>query len=242
MEKLIWKGSILFFASVAALLLSTITVSAITVTDNLDDVFDGRLNTFGSRPNIDITTVTYELSGDTVTLTITVEGNIVDSEHIKYTIWTNSTLISGYAAQYINGTGYVLKDGTIVDSEVSVSQGNTIIFTFTRLSDSTEVEEIVGYAMENSEDFSNTWADYAPNNFSPWYSGDDDDDTGDDEDDTGDDEDDTVDDDDDVIISPNGDDTGGDGNGGNGGGITGFEAIAVIAAIAVALIILRRKK
>ena len=141
----------------------------------------------------------------------------------------NGTSLSGYVAQYRNGIGYVL-DVTVVDSEVSVSQGNTIIFTFTR-SGSTEIGEIVGSAMENSEDPSQGWMDYVPNDFSPWYGGDEDDD-----DDTGDD------DDDDVIISPNGDDTGGDGNGGNGGGIPGFEAIAVIAAIAVALIILRRKK
>jgi len=48
--------------------------------------------------------------------------------------------------------------------------------------------------------------------------------------------------DDDVIVSPNGDNTGSNGNGDNGGGTPGFEAIAVIAAIAIALIILRRKK
>jgi len=230
-----WKSSILLFVGLGILVVSAVTVSAVTVTDPIDDVYDGTLETFGSRPNIDITTVTYELSGDTVTLTITVNGNIVDSEYILYTIFTNGTSLSGYVAQYQNGNGYVLKDTTIIDSEVLVSHGNTIIFTFTR-SDLIGIGEIWGSAMENSEDYSQGWMDYAPNSFSPYYSGDDDDDTGDDDDDTGDD------DDDDVIISPNGDDTGGDGNGGNGGGIPGFEAITVIAAIAVALIILRRKK
>ncbi len=221
-----WKSSILLFVGLAILVMSAVTVSAVTETDTIDDVYDGTSETFGSRPNIDITTVTYELSGDTVTLSMTVNGNIVDSGYILYSIFTNGTSLSGYVAQYQNGTGYVLKDTTIIDSEVLVSQGNTIIFTFTR-SDLTGIGEIWGSAMENSEDYSQGWLDYAPNSFSPYYSGDDDDDTGDDDDDTGDDDD---------------DDTDGDGNGGNGGGIPGFEAIAVIAAIAVALIILRRKK
>ena len=44
------------------------------------------------------------------------------------------------------------------------------------------------------------------------------------------------------LVSSSGDDTGGDGNGGNGGGTPGFEAVAVIAALAIALILLRKKK
>lgn len=44
------------------------------------------------------------------------------------------------------------------------------------------------------------------------------------------------------LVSSSGNDTGGDGNGGNGGGTPGFEAVAVITALAIALILLRKKK
>ena len=222
----IWKGIIFLFIGLVALLLSTITASSLTVTDDIDDVYSSVSETFGSKPNVDITTMTYELSGDSVTLTMTVKGNIVDSGYITYTIWTNSTLLSGYTAQYNNGTGFVLKDmGDMVDSDFLVSQGNTIIVTFT-LSDSTEVETLVGYAMESSEGYVDAWADYAPSSFSPWYSEDDDDEP--------------IDDDDEPI--DDGDDTAGDGDGDKGGGTPGFEAVAVIVALAIIFIILRRKK
>ncbi|ENO12219.1 hypothetical protein MBGDC06_00737, partial [Thermoplasmatales archaeon SCGC AB-539-C06] len=141
---------------------------------------------------------------------------------------------------YRNGTGYVGKDVTVVDSEVSVSQGNTIIFTFTR-SGSTEIGEIVGYTMENSEDYIQGWADYAPNDFSTWFSGDDDDAVDEDESDEDDEDEDTTGDDEDIIL-PNGDDTDGDGNGDKGGGTPGFEILAFIVALAIAFIILKRKK
>ncbi|MCK4996265.1 MAG: hypothetical protein KAR55_05185, partial [Thermoplasmatales archaeon] len=185
------------------------------------------------RPNIDITTVTYELSGDTVTLSMTVKGNIVTSDYILYSIWwTDGDLLTGYVAQYRNGNGYVMKDVTILDSEFSISPGNTITFTFTRL-DITEFTGVVGSAKESAEDYSNTWIDNAPDDLN--LGGDDE--PGDDEEPGDDDPN-----DDDDEIPPNGDDTGGNGNGENGGGTPGFEAIAVITALAIALILLRRKK
>lgn len=214
-KNLFWKSSILLLVGVAALLLSTITVSAITLTDGEDDVIDGATDTFVSRPNIDVTTVTCELSGNTVTLTMTVKGSIIDSEYIKYTIWTDSDLISSYGAQYWNGDGYVLKDSDFIDSEFSISQGNTIIFTFTK-SDTVEITEVVGSAKEDSEDYSNHWIDNAFGD----YPGDDDDDE----------------------IPPDGDDTESNSNGDDDEGTPGFEVIAVIAAIIVALIILKKRK
>ncbi len=227
-------GIILLFVGFAILVMSAVTVSAVTETDAIGDVYDVVSDTIVSRPNIDITTLSYEINGDTATLTMTVNGNIMDSEYITYGMTlSNSTRLSiGYMMSYTNGVGMVLKDMTnFMDSEVSVSQGNTIIATFT-LSEGeiTDFEVFWGYNMERDEELGGRWFDYAPNPYSPYYSGDDDDDVEPDEDD------------DEDIILPNGDDTSGGGNGDKGGGTPGFEAIAVIAAVAVALIILRRKK
>ena len=77
-----------------------------------------------------------------------------------------------------------------------------------------------GSNMEIDEEIGERWFDYAPNTYSPYYSEDDDDDVEPDED----------------------DDTSGDSNGDKGEGTPGFEAIAVIVALAIAFIILRRKK
>jgi hypothetical protein len=228
-----WKRNILLFTGLSILVISAVNVSAVTLTDGINDVYAGTSETFVSRPNIDIITVTYELSEDTVTFSMTVNGNIVDSEYILYTIWTNRNLTSGYTAQYQNGNGYVMKDMAFLDSEVSISQGNTIIFTFTQ-PDSIKIVEFVGSAMESHEDYSQGWIDYAPDDYL-WDSEDEDEPDVDDEDEdtTGDDED---------IILQNGDDIGGDGNGDKGDGAPGFEAIVVAVALAIVFIILRRKK
>ena len=70
----VWKGSILLFVGLAILVMSAVTVSAVTVTDDIGDVVDGLEETFVNRPNIDITTLSYEINGDMVTLTMTVLG------------------------------------------------------------------------------------------------------------------------------------------------------------------------
>ena len=159
-----WKISILLFVGIAILLLSTITVTAITITDGKDDVMNANLEKFVSRPDIDIRTVTCEKTGDTVTLTMTVEGNIVDSEYITYAIKPNgdfSNYFSGYLAQYHNGNGFVMKDSALISTDFSISQVNTIMFSFT-WSDNTEITSVIGYGMEQSDAYNITWMDYAP--------------------------------------------------------------------------------
>lgn len=218
------KKSILLFVGLAILVMSTVTVTAVTETDDIADVYDVVREKNVSRPNIDITTLSYEINGYTVTLTMTVFRQIIDSEYITYgmTLSNSTQLNIGYTMSYTNGVGIVLKDMTnFVDSEVSVSQGNTIIATFTLSEgESTDFEVFWGYNMEIDEEFGERWFDYAPNSYSPYYNGDDDDDVEPDEN----------------------DDTSGDSNGEKGGGTPGFEAIAVIVALAIAFIILRRKK
>jgi hypothetical protein len=214
----------------------TITVSAFTVTDGKDDVMDGKLNKFVSRPDIDIRTVTCEISGDTVTLTMTVEGNIVDSEYIIYTIKPNgniSDFFSGTVAQYQNGISYVMKDMAAIPSDFLISEGNTIIFSFT-WSDSTEISNVMGSAMEHSSDYKNNWIDYAPddylsvNDVEDQEPDDETDESGDEK--TGDD-----------IIIDNKDETITEGNGSDGG-IPGFELILIMLSILVVLFLKRKNK
>ena len=225
------KKSILLFVGLAILVMSTVTVTAVTETDDIGDVYDVVREKIVSRPNIDITTLSYEINGDTVTLTMTVNRHIIDSEYITYgmTLSNSTQLNIGYTMSYTNEVGIILKDMTnFVDSEVSVSQGNTIIATFTLSEgESTDFGVFWGYNMEIDEEVGGRWFDYAPNPYSPYYSGDDDDDVEPDENDEPIDE---------------YDDASGDSNGDKGGGTPGFEAVAVIVALVIAFIILRRKK
>lgn len=235
-KKYFWKSSILFFVTIAILILLTITVSAFTVTDGKDDVMDGELNKLVSRPDIDIRTVTCEISGGTVTLTMTVEGNIVDSEYIIYTIKPNGNIsdyFSGTVAQYQNGISYVMKDMAAIPSDFSISQGNTIIFSFT-WSDSTEISKVMGSAMEHSSDYKNTWIDYAPNDYLP-VNDVEDEEPDDETDESGDEE--TGDD----LIVDNEDETVTEGDGSNGG-TPGFELILIILSILVVLYLKRKNK
>jgi hypothetical protein len=222
-KKYFLKNGILLFVVVNLLLLSTVTVNAVTLIDDIDDVYDVKNEIFVSRPDIDIITVKCELNGDIANLSMTVKGNIVDSEFIKYSIWTNSDLISGYGAQYFNGMGFIFKDMNKIGSEFSILKGNTISFTFT-ISDTTKIIEVVGSAMEFSEENNNTWIDNVPNELF-WGGGDEDDEQSDDDE-----------------IPPNGDDTVTKGNGDGEGGTPGFELLVFILAVAIALIIIRKKK
>jgi hypothetical protein len=84
----------------------------------------------------------------------------------------------------------------------------------------------------SSEDPVDYWTDVTTNYFELFPSEDEEDDVDEEEPEI----------DDEDVISPNGDDTGGNGNGDKGGETPGFELLAVIVAFAITFIILRRKK
>ena len=214
----LWKSSMLI-VGVVVLLLSTLTVSA--ESDDAGDVWHWRVSETawswehsGGKPNIDITSVSYTITGSEATLTMTVAGTIEDSEEIIYYMHlVGDDETTYYQAFYVNGEGMVMGyggySGFFEQLENPVS-GNTFTATF-EIDNPDATYSVWAYSGEYAEvgdESGEAWWDYAPNTYSPWYTG--------------------------------GDGNGGD-NGG-GGGTPGFETLAVIAALGAAFIILRRRK
>jgi hypothetical protein len=155
----------------------TINVSAVTGIDDIGDVYDGISKIVVSKPNIDITTMTYELKMNNVTLTMTVDGNISDSETVQYSITLSNDINSstGYTMYYTNGTGRVLKDwSSQVDSNIWISNENTIVVTF-ELSENeiSDFNLFMGFNTEYNEDTKELqWVDSAPDDYvTAWYGG-----------------------------------------------------------------------
>ncbi|MBS3801804.1 MAG: hypothetical protein KGY65_03550 [Candidatus Thermoplasmatota archaeon] len=245
----------LFIGAVAFILTIGGTVAAITETDDVGDVWhyqetDGGWSWdkySGDKPNLDITEVSHSFDGNEVTLTMKVNGIIEDSEEITYILYLDGDN-SNYGAYYTNNAGYVGGEGEasgfydMIDSPVS---GNTFSATF-EVDNPDESYTVYGYTQEyiGSEEH---WGDYAPNEYAPWHSEDDDTDDTDETDDT--DDSDSGDDTDDGTT--NGDDdstdeaTDGTSNGEDspGNGTPGFELMLVFLAIIVATIfIIKRRK
>lgn len=258
----LWKSSMLIIG-VAILILSSIPVSAETETDPTGDIYHWRYSETawswgpydGDKPNIDITSVSYEINGQQATLEMTVDGSIQDSENFIYFIHIVSDE-GTYQAFYTNGLGMYggtlgyQGQGGMLDNPVS---GNTFTAVFD-IQDPDATFTVWGEAIEYTslEDTqtSEWWGDWAPATYAPWYTGEDEEitcyrcnpQTGELESDifegdecpTGwqasppDCEDDTT--------EENGNDNG------DGDGTPGFEALALISAVAIALMILRRRK
>ena len=219
----LWKSSMLI-VGISVLVLSSLTASAETITDGIDDVYHWEYSetswnwgyNVGDKPNIDITEVTYTVSGTQLTLTLTVDGTIDDSELVMYFAYYNSDDAS-YWMSYANGQGlsmYSTSTGGGVGSTPTVS-GNTLSCTFDSFEgDPADFEAYgTGYQYTVAGDATvEYWVDWAPDSYFEGGNGDGD----------------------------NGDD--GNGDNGSGGGTPGFETLVVIAALGIALIILRRRK
>lgn len=268
----LWKCSLLF-VGVTVLLMSSLTVSASTVSDDQEDVLhfiNGYYEqTPVSKPSIDIQEISADISGDEITLTVTLwpggtfnrgddQGiilllyyNTSDATYIMtYTDYIGIGAIGATLGAPIGTGGYIPSSGEVVIN------GNTLTSTLNKVGDDetaiafcaiTHLWEYYGTAEQYTGqhwtdiigDFPYT-IDYAPNG------GDSDGDGDGDGDGTGDGDGDS-DGDGAGDGDGDGDGTGGDGDGdgdedGSGSGTPGFETLAVIAALGVALIILRRKK
>lgn len=233
--------------SIFMLVFTSVSVSA--VNDPSGDVYHQivsgsgfRYELSGERDNVDITDISYTTSGSDVTLSLTVEGSITDSENYHYWGYLKKNDDSYYQMWYYEGSGLISAGGDFggyfdMEPTFDISNGGkTLSYTFTDIEPEV-VYEPWGYAAEyvdySGGEGGEAWIDYAPGSYAPWYSpGDDDDDTGDDDDTAGDD--DTTGDDDD-------DDDGGGNNGSPQPGTPGFETVALLAALAVAFLLLRRK-
>jgi hypothetical protein len=260
-----WRRSILFTILVS-LIISSLPASAVTITDDAEDVMyygEYQLDTVANKPNLDITSVSYSITGSEITLTMTVKGIIEDSDLISYvihfgTVDENGSFYfpckPGYQVVYSNNygaysyfglDGFSMEQGDYGELTNPVS-GNTFTATF-EIAHFDPAFEVSGMIMgadpmhATDEELAFFWMDVTSNLLSFTTGEDDEDDNDEDESDIDEGDEDTTGDDED-IITPNGDDTGGDGNGDTGGGTPGFEIITFMVAITIMFIILKRKK
>jgi len=221
-------------------------VSADSMTDTTNDIYHHTWVNEGEfwteyaeeKENIDITSITYSISGGTLSVTMQVVGEFQSSPKHVYSFIYNST--DGiYTFSYVAGTGMAAAVGTgdgfdMKTGTVTVS-GNTLSGSIETFGAGEELSAL-GVAAEYLADYDTItdptsieyYADYAPGTLAPWFGGDTMDDTTDD----------TA---DDVTDDTTDDTTEGDESTG-GSGTPGFELLTIVAAIGVALILLRKKK
>lgn len=173
--------SVSFLATVGM----TVIAQSDSITDRTGDVMhyrekDGTWSwgtNIEDKPHIDITEIKYEVSDGNVTLTLTIDGTIRDSEMVNYAVYLN-TRDAHYFFIWQNGEGmgtamsaidYVFQDDSdpiINASEKSLTATFEIIGTFS------SIEEFWGQASEYTvigDTSSEWWADWAPNDASPYY-------------------------------------------------------------------------
>lgn len=250
MNNILKNGMII--AGLLALILSSVSISAETATDDTGDVWVYEFGTTGmtynqysgTRDNVDVTSVSYEISDSTVTATLTVAGEIVNDVYHTYMIYLENP--SGqYYASYSAGSGvYMGTDkymGALGELNDPIS-GNTFTAIF-EIDYPEDSFELYGFASE-SVDATEQYHDYAPNMFAPYYEGSTDDDEPVDETDPGD-TDNTDDTDTTDSTDPTTDETTENTDNTDSTidkGTPGFGILALFAGLAIALIITKRKK
>lgn len=220
-------------AALCLLIGASFTVAAETITDPSGDVWHWShvgtawswVGNVGGKPNIDITEISYTVNNNKLTLSLKVSGTIQTSEKVVYMVYFNSTDTS-YWLEYSNGTGGgwgIKKTGMNFTSAENVTiSGNTLSIVLDALGDTSKVD-LWGYAFEytlvGDQTTNEWWGDWAPNTKIP-FSTTQDGNTGND----------------------TGDNTGNNTGGNAGKGTPGFEVLPVIAAVAIAAILLRRRR
>jgi hypothetical protein len=221
--------------SLLVLLGSCFTAAATSISDGTGDIWHWAQTgtswswqgNVGNKPNIDITEVSYTVNEDKITLSLKVSGTIQTSDKVGYYLWYNST-DSQYTLIYSNGTGvaYGINGGDFMNSSYAQNVtvlGNTLSAVLNVVGDTSKVE-LWGYAVEYTttamDQYSEWWGDWAPNEKFTYDTG-----------------------------------TGGSSSSGGTNGTTpdnngsspqsntpGFEIILVIAAIAIALVLIRKRR
>ena len=227
------KSSIVLLI-ISGLLMLTLPVSAISISDGTGDVYhwsqtgtawSWRAN-IGDKPNVDITEVSYSVDGDKLTLKLKVAGTIQTSEYYWYNTYFNSS-DTVYMWWWSNGSGFGMASNQNQSAYDMVQNftvsGNSISAEFNVIGATTE-EELWGQAHQytlvgQNQQTNEWWGDWAPNTR---FTGE-------------------------LADGDTGNNTGNNDNGGNNGNTTkpstpGFELIAVIAAVGIALILLKRRK
>jgi hypothetical protein len=190
----------------------------------------------GDKPDIDITELSYSISGDELTLIMKVDGVIKDSEKVWYWCYLNTSDAS-YWMSFMNGEGGGMALNTGEGSmkydwepEISVS-GSTFSCKFDIVGSDYSKEELWGYAAEYIEAGDITkewWGDWAPAEYSPFWGEDDG------ENENGDDGNGEIEDDENINGSNNDQNTASD--------TPGYEFMVVFIAIASVFLVIKRKK
>lgn len=123
----------------------------------------------GNKPNIDITEVSYSVDENKITLKLEVAGSIQTSDKVVYWVYYNSTDTT-YWLSYSNGigNGWGMKGGTfnITSADNVTVSGDTLSVVLEVLGDTSKVE-LWGYAVEYTTTFGDQtnewWGDWVPN-------------------------------------------------------------------------------
>lgn len=151
---------------------------AATVDDDTGDVFHWRwsenlgryswAHAVTDKPNVDITELSYDVSGETLTLSMTVQGTIEDDDGVWYWAYYN-TSDATYTMYYVNGSGTAFGQGgsSYTTGNVTVSS-SSISASIDLLGSDTRVE-FYGWAASGytGEDDAEYWQDWAPNDYGP---------------------------------------------------------------------------
>jgi hypothetical protein len=189
MEKFIMKkivAMLVCFAFIATIG-TTVQAQSGSLTDPAGDVLhyreqDGRWSwgaNIENKPNIDITELNYVVTGDTVSLSLTVAGTISTSEGVgyyaylitsdsSYTFWPLGDEVFGMATSTGDG------DFQMSEADITVS-GDTITATYDVVGTFSTVDEFYGFSNEYTvvgDASSEWWTDYAPNEESPYQASD----------------------------------------------------------------------
>jgi hypothetical protein len=169
----------LFVCGLAAMAICcTGFADAASVDDDTGDVFHwqwsdnlGRYSwahAVSDKPNIDITEMSYDVSGNTLTLTMSVSGDIEDAEDVWYWAYYNTTEAT-YYMNYVNGSGTCMGTGANNFSFGNVSAaGDMITGTVDLLGTDTTASfwgwAASGYTQATSGEY---WQDWAPQEYAP---------------------------------------------------------------------------
>jgi hypothetical protein len=220
-----WRYGIVCMA-IGLLLGGVFTAAATETTDPTGDVWHWSNTKTGwtwsgdvtDKPNVDITRISETVSGDNLTLSLTVAGTIQESEKVTYWAYYNTTDTT-YSMVWSNGTGYAfaMKPGQISLANVTAS-GNTVSGVFSILGNTTS-QELWGWAAEytdlgNNQSASEWWGDWVPNSKVPTS----------------------------VVPEQPADKNQSSNSSSSKTSTPGFEVLPLIAAFAIAVVLLRRRR
>ena len=163
------------------LILTIGRVSAETISDETNDVLHAEWETglqgysytkaISNKPNVDITKITYEISGQQLLLSMDVKGDIQDASNMVYSLYYNTTSAT-YQVYYASGAGYCFGsslDGTDYSEGNVTAQGGTLT-AFTRLIGNGTTVKIWGFAATGDsigQTGGEWWGYWAPEEFAP---------------------------------------------------------------------------